>query len=170
MILLEENMVEFISRSADQTQRLGARLGTLLQGGDVICLQGSLGSGKTCLTQGIGRGWGVDRPVVSPSFVLIREYGRSLDKDRLYHIDLYRIESAGEAWGLGMDDFLGAEHAVCVIEWAERGRDLIPPEHLWVTLDFVDHADPTQRHLCFSAHGERHQKLLRQFRKIAFGA
>lgn len=170
MVLLEENMLEFISRSADQTQRLGARLGTLLQGGDVICLQGSLGTGKTCLTQGIGRGWGAERQIVSPSFVLIREYEHPQDADQLYHIDLYRINSVEEVWGLGVDDFLGAEHAVCVIEWAERGQALIPPEHLWITLDFVDHADPTQRHLCFAAHGARHQALLREFRKIAFGA
>ena len=72
MVLLEEHQLEFTSRSVDQTQRLGARLGTLLRGGDVICLQGPLGSGKTSLTQGIGRGWGARQQLVSPSFVLIR--------------------------------------------------------------------------------------------------
>jgi tRNA threonylcarbamoyladenosine biosynthesis protein TsaE len=170
MVLLEEHMLEFISRSVEQTQRLGARLGTLLQGGDIICLQGPLGSGKTSLTQGIGRGWGAQERLVSPSFVLIREYERAEDEQRLYHIDLYRISNAEEVWNLGVDDFLGGEYAVSVIEWAERAESLVPPEHLWVKLDFVEPADATRRHLWFSAHGRRHQALLREFRETAFGA
>lgn len=169
MVLLEEHMLEFISRSPDQTQRLGARLGTLLQGGDVVCLEGPLGSGKTCLTQGIGRGWGADQRLVSPSFVLVREYTRAGDTVKLYHVDLYRISGVREAWGLGVDEFLGGGHAVSVIEWAERARPLVPAEHLWVNLGFTSHADPTWRTLRFSAHGERHQVLLREFRQAAFG-
>jgi tRNA threonylcarbamoyladenosine biosynthesis protein TsaE len=170
MVLLEEHMLEFISRSPEQTQRLGARLGTLLRGGEVICLQGPLGSGKTCLTQGIGRGWGAQQQLVSPSFVLIREYGRAEDEQKLYHVDLYRVASAEEAWELGVDDFLGIEYAVSVIEWAERAESLIPPEHLWVKLGFVERVDTKRRHLWFSAHGRRHRELLRAFRQAAFGA
>ena len=71
--ILDQHTLEFMSRSPDQTQRLGARLGALLQGGDVICLEGPLGSGKTCLAQGIGRGRGIGQTLVSPSFVLFRE-------------------------------------------------------------------------------------------------
>ncbi|MGD2144224.1 MAG: tRNA (adenosine(37)-N6)-threonylcarbamoyltransferase complex ATPase subunit type 1 TsaE [Anaerolineae bacterium] len=163
-------MLEFISRSAEQTQRLGARLGTLLQGGAVICLEGPLGSGKTCLTQGIGRGWGAQQRLVSPSFVLIREYTRPGDDHRLCHVDLYRVSGAEEAWSLGVDDFLGSEHAVSVVEWAERAKALIPPEHLWINLDFVERSDTARRRLWFSARGKRHQALLREFRRMAFGA
>jgi len=170
MVLLEEHMLEFISRSAEQTQRLGARLGTLLRGGDVICLEGPLGSGKTCLAQGIGRGWGAQQALVSPSFVLMREYSRPGDEQRLLHIDLYRISRAAEAWELGVDDFLGSDHAVCVIEWARRAESLIPEGHLWINLGFVSPPDMTRRHLCFSAHGQRHEDLLREFRHLAFGA
>jgi tRNA threonylcarbamoyladenosine biosynthesis protein TsaE len=170
MVLLEEHMLEFISRSAEQTQRLGARLGTLLQGGDVICLQGPLGSGKTCLTQGIGRGWGARQQLVSPSFVLIREYVRTEDDQKLYHVDLYRVSGAEQAWELGVDDFLGTENAVSVIEWAERAESLIPTEHLWIKLGFVERVDTVRRHLWFSAHGQRHEALLRAFRQTAFGA
>lgn len=170
MVLLEEYMLEFMSRGAEQTQRLGARLGTLLQGGDVICLEGPLGSGKTCLTQGIGRGWGAQQQLVSPSFVLVREYDRAGDQQRLYHVDLYRVSDAEEVWRLGLDEFLGSEHAVTVIEWAERAESLIPAEHLWITLAFVERADLSRRHLCFSAHGRRHRDLLHEFRRLAFGA
>lgn len=165
--ILNEHMIEFVSRSPDQTQRLGARLGALLQGGDVICLEGSLGSGKTCLTQGIGRGWGVSQTLVSPTFVLIREYARPDESVRLYHTDLYRISGAEEAQSLGMDELLGDARAICVIEWAERARPLVPTEHLWIRLDFVDQ---TRRALCFAAQGERHTALLEKFRQVAFGA
>jgi len=170
MVLLEENMLEFISRSAEQTQRLGARLGTLLQGGDVICLEGPLGSGKTTLTQGLGRGWGAQQQLVSPSFVLVREYARPEDEQRLYHVDLYRISGAEEAWGLGVEEFFGSEHAVTVIEWAGRAESLIPDDHLWIKFGFVEPVDLSRRHLWFSARGRRHQDLLRQFRQLAFGA
>ncbi len=165
--ILDEHTLEFVSRSPDQTRRLGARLGALLQGGDVICLEGMLGSGKTCLAQGIGRGWGIGRTLISPSFVLVREYKRPQDGVRLYHIDLYRISDATEAWGLGLGEFVGAEDAVCVIEWAERARPLVPTEHLWIRLGF---ADRTQRALHFVAQGEHHTALLREFRRVAFGA
>jgi len=166
--ILDEHTLEFVSRSPDQTQRLGARLGAQLQGGDVICLEGSLGAGKTCLTQGIGRGWGVGQTLTSPTFVLVREYTRPADDTlKLYHVDLYRISGAKEAFSLGMDDFLGDGHAICVIEWAERVRSLVSSEHLWVKLEFIDE---TRRSLRFAAQGKRHTKLLREFRRVAFGA
>lgn len=165
--ILDEHTSEFVSRSSDQTQRLGARLGALLQGGDVICLEGPLGSGKTCLARGIGRGWGVSQTLVSPTFVLVREYTRPDDIVKLYHVDLYRISSAEEALGLGVDEFLGDVHAICVIEWAGRVRPLTPPEHLWIRLSF---ANQTRRTLHFTAQGERHTALLREFRQVAFGA
>jgi len=166
MPILDQHTLEFTSRSPDQTQRLGVRLGALLQGGDVICLEGPLGSGKTCLAQGIGRGWGIGRTLVSPTFVLVREYARPQGGARLYHIDLYRISGASEAWGLGLEEFLGDEQAVCIIEWAERARSLMPPDHLWIDLEFADH---TRRAMHFAARGERHTALLREFRHTAFG-
>jgi tRNA threonylcarbamoyladenosine biosynthesis protein TsaE len=165
--ILDEHTLEFVSRSPEQTRRLGARLGALLTGGAVICLEGSLGSGKTCLAQGIGRGWGVSQTLVSPTFVLVREYARPGDDVTLYHVDLYRISGAEEALTLGMDEFLGGDHAICVIEWAERSRSLMPEEHLWVRLEF---ADPMRRAMYFTAQGERHTAILQEFRHVAFGA
>ena len=159
--ILDEHTLEFVSRSPEQTRRLGARLGALLKGGEVVCLEGSLGSGKTCLAQGIGRGWGVSQTLISPTFVLVREYARPRDAVKLYHIDLYRISGAQEALTLGIDEFL------CVIEWAERSRPLMPDEHLWVQLEF---ADPMRRAMYFTAQGEHHTALLREFRQAAFGA
>jgi tRNA threonylcarbamoyladenosine biosynthesis protein TsaE len=165
--ILDEHTLEFMSRSPEQTQRLGARLGALLQGGDVVCLEGTLGSGKTCLAQGIGRGWGVGQTLVSPTFVLVREYTRPADCVRLYHIDLYRVSGAEEALGLGIQEFLGDARAVSIVEWAERARALPPPEHLWIRLEM---GGTTQRALYFTAQGERHTALLQEFRRDAFGA
>ncbi len=173
--ILDQQTLEFMSHSPDQTQRLGARLGALLQGGDVICLEGTLGSGKTCLAQGLGRGWGVGQRLISPTFVLVREYARPKDEDdgvksaKLYHADFYRLSGADEALGLGIDEFLGDEHAVFVIEWAERARALIPPEHLWIKLNTSDRSNQMRRVLYFTAQGERHTTLLREFRRAAFG-
>jgi tRNA threonylcarbamoyladenosine biosynthesis protein TsaE len=165
--ILDEHTLEFVSRSPEQTRRLGARLGALLKGGEVVCLEGSLGSGKTCLAQGIGRGWGVSQTLISPSFVLVREYTRPRDAVKLYHVDLYRISGAQEALTLGIDEFVGDRQAICVIEWAERSRSLMPDEHLWVQLEF---ADPMRRAMYFTAQGEHHAALLREFRQAAFGA
>ncbi|MDY6878284.1 MAG: tRNA (adenosine(37)-N6)-threonylcarbamoyltransferase complex ATPase subunit type 1 TsaE [Chloroflexota bacterium] len=165
--ILDQHTLEFVSRSPDQTQRLGARLGALLQGGNVICLEGALGSGKTCLAQGIGRGWGIGQRLVSPTFVMVREYARTRYDVRLYHIDLYRISGTAEAWSLGLEEFVGDERAVCIIEWAERARPLVPPEHLWIRLKFAGQA---RRALHFVAQGEQHTALLHEFRRTAFGA
>ncbi|MBN1813617.1 MAG: tRNA (adenosine(37)-N6)-threonylcarbamoyltransferase complex ATPase subunit type 1 TsaE [Anaerolineae bacterium] len=165
--ILDEHTLEFVSRSPEQTRRLGARLGALLKGGEVVCLEGSLGSGKTCLAQGIGRGWGVSQTLVSPTFVLVREYTRPRDAVKLYHVDLYRISGAQEALTLGIDEFVGDKQAICVIEWAERLRALMPDEHLWVLLEF---ADPMRRAMYFTAQGKHHTALLREFRQAAFGA
>ncbi len=174
--ILDQQTLEFVSRSPDQTRRLGARLGALLQGGDVICLEGPLGAGKTCLAQGVGRGWGVQQTLISPTFILVREYARPENEDnsarnmKLYHADLYRISGADEMFGLGIDEFLGDEHAVFLIEWAERARSLMPPEHLWIKLNFADRTDQMRRVLYFTAQGDRHTTLLRNFRQAAFGA
>lgn len=164
--ILDRNTLEFVSRSPEQTRRLGAHLGALLQGGDTICMEGPLGSGKTCLAQGIGRGWGVGQTFISPSYVLIREYGRPEDSVRVYHVDLYRIHSVDEAFSLGLDEVLGDRNAVCVIEWAERAQSLMPPDHLWI---WLESKDMTRRGLYFKAHGTRHTGLLRDFRQAAFG-
>jgi len=164
--ILDDRSLEFISRSPEQTRRLGARLGQLLQGGEVICLQGPLGSGKTVLAQGIGRGWGATSPLVSPSFVLVRQHRRPAGDQWLLHVDFYRLQGAEEAQQLGLQDWLESPEVVVVIEWPERAQGLIPRERLWVQLDFADGA---RRRLLFTAQGDLYLHLLRSFRRAAFG-
>ena len=164
MPILEGQSLDFLSHSPEQTVRLGVRLGELLRRGDVICLAGDLGSGKTTLARGIARGWGSLDQVTSPSFILINEYRRA-DNQRLYHIDSYRMSGPAEADLLGLHELLDAEGSV-VIEWPERIEDLIPVQHLWVSLRWVDEL---RRGLNFVARGTRHERVLEAFRTAAFG-
>lgn len=165
MPILDLNVVEFVSGSPTQTARIGERLGKLLRGGEIICLEGSLGAGKTCFAQGLGRGWGATDDLTSPTFTLIHELQRASNKARLYHVDLYRIEKEAEAWMLGLTDLMDATASV-VIEWPERAPALLPPERLWIKLDTLD---DTRRRLTFKATGQVHLNLLNALKKSAFG-
>ena len=155
--------MEFISRSAEQTRRAGMRMGALLEPGDLICLVGDLGAGKTTLVQGIAAGWGSLDQVSSPTFVLVNVY-RGPQQLRLFHVDAYRLKSPLEAEDLDLDMMLRA--GPMVIEWADRIKPVLPEENLWVSMRWID---AQQRDLVISAHGERYQLLLLAFRRQVFG-
>ena len=166
MPILDRHTLDLISHSPAQTRRFGERLGGLLQAGDLICLEGGLGTGKTCLTQGIGRGMGVVEPITSPSFTLIAEYRPPAPAPVLYHVDLYRLQTAvEEARAMGLEDYILGD-GVCVIEWAERAESILPEERLWVALRYVDQS---KRGFLMRATGARYDELVQQFRLSAFG-
>jgi tRNA threonylcarbamoyladenosine biosynthesis protein TsaE len=144
---------EIISHRPEETQDFGARLGQLAQPGDVFLLVGELGAGKTCLTQGIARGLGIKECAASPSFVVVRElYGRL----PLYHMDLYRLGNLEEIADLGLDDYFYGQ-GVSVVEWADKGLSLLPPEHLLVEMSYVS---DTGRRLKLKARGKRYRQLV----------
>ena len=161
--ILDRNTIEIISRSADQTRRVGMRLGALLQPGDVICLIGDLGAGKTTFVQGLAAGWGSLDPVSSPTFVLVNLY-RRLDQSQLFHLDAYRLSGPAEAIDLDLDDML--VRGVLVVEWADRIESALPKERLWVNLRWI--ADE-QRDLTFSAVGDHFDGMLNEFRVQVYG-
>ena len=97
--------MDFFSRSPEQTRRVGRRLGEALEAGDVICLQGDLGAGKTTFVQGVAQGWGSLDSVSSPTFILVNVYRRA-DQSQLFHMDAYRLDSAPEAEELDLDTML----------------------------------------------------------------
>jgi tRNA threonylcarbamoyladenosine biosynthesis protein TsaE len=165
MAILDERTLDFVSTNVAQTERLGIRLGELLEPRDVVCLSGELGAGKTALARGIGRGWGAPLRVTSPTFVLVNEYPRPRDGCILYHIDCYRLERAADIGTAGLEDILDDEAAV-IVEWPEHIIDLLPADRLWITLVYDS---PTRRRLRFSAAGPRSADLLLDFRKNAFG-
>jgi tRNA threonylcarbamoyladenosine biosynthesis protein TsaE len=164
MPILDERSLEFLSHSPEQTERLGVRLGAMLKAGDLICLDGDLGSGKTTIAQGIARGWGALDPATSPSYVLINEYRRA-DSHRLFHVDAFRIEGVEEFEGLGVETLFEAPGPV-LIEWPLRVLDALPEERLWIHLSWVDES---RRRIRMEAVGLRYEHLLVNFRKQAFG-
>src|SRR5512140_3855218 len=127
MPILDAHALEFFSRSPEQTRRLGMRLGALLQSGDLVCLQGDLGAGKTTLVQGMAQGWGAMDSVSSPTFVLVNSYRRP-DSRTLFHFDAYRINSPKEAEELDLDSLLG--QGPLVVEWPELVESILPAERL----------------------------------------
>lgn len=155
--------MDFFSRSPEQTRRVGSRLGGALQAGDVICLQGELGAGKTTFVQGIAQGWGSLDSVSSPTFILVNMYRRA-DESQLFHMDAYRLESTLEAEQLDLDSMLA--QGALLIEWPERMDGLIPAERLWVNLE---HIDEEEREMKFKATGKRYDELLEVIRHGTFG-
>jgi len=146
--------VQLISHSPEQTQRLGMRLGKLAQAGDVFLLTGNLGSGKTCLTQGIAWGLEVKEYAFSPSFVIVREYHGRLP---LYHIDFYRLNRVEEIVDLGLDEYLYGK-GICVVEWAEKGMSVLPKEHFLINLSYIS---DIVRAISLEPKGHRYTQLLK---------
>jgi tRNA threonylcarbamoyladenosine biosynthesis protein TsaE len=163
MPILDARSVEFFTRGPEQTRRLGTRLGALLQRGDLVCLSGDLGSGKTTLVQGIARGWGTLDPVTSPTFILVNAY-RHPDGQVLHHLDAYRMQSALEAEELDLDLLL--EEGPLVVEWPERIDSALPDGRLAVGLRWMTE---DQRVMVVSARGSRHEGLLAQLRRKVYG-
>ena len=155
--------LEIVSNSAEETRKIGMKLGKLAASGDVILLVGSLGAGKTCLTQGIARGLGINEYTASPSFVLVREHRGKLP---LYHIDLYRLDRIEEVAQLGLDDYLYG-NGVCVVEWADKGLSVLPEEHLLIEMQIVS---PMKRKLRFMPRGTRYLEMLSKLNSARRGA
>jgi tRNA threonylcarbamoyladenosine biosynthesis protein TsaE len=146
--------MEIISESVLKTQDIGKFIARNLNKWDIVCLFGSLGSGKTVLTKGISSGFGVDkRDVTSPTFVLIRQYQGSLP---IYHFDLYRLGCPEDILELGYEEYLFDE-GISIIEWADRLGSLLPEEFLKVELRF---AGDEKRRLKITGQGPRYKKIL----------
>lgn len=173
MTVLEVERFTFAFESAnpEETLKIGRILGSLLQPGDVVCLIGDLGSGKTVIAQGIALGQGCEEGARSPTFALVHEYpGRC----PIYHIDLYRLERPEEILELGWEEYLYGR-GISVIEWAEKAEGLLPEERLTIQIESI-HAlsrspDPERsegeggeerRVLSFFAYGPHYQNLLCQ--------
>jgi tRNA threonylcarbamoyladenosine biosynthesis protein TsaE len=155
--------MEFISRSTEQTRRLGMRLGALIKSGDILCLEGDLGSGKTTLVQGVVSGWGSLDGVSSPTFVLVNVY-RHPEGGKLYHLDAYRLKDWREAEDLDLDAMF--ESGAVIIEWADRIKEALPGENLWIKFSFVG---DDQRDLVFRAQGNQHRQLVNALRRQMYG-
>ena len=139
---------------------MGRVLGAHARPGDVVLLVGGLGAGKTCLTQGILWGLGVDEHARSPTFVLVSQYSGRID---LYHVDLYRLDRVRDIDDLGLDEFLLGD-GMCVVEWADKAPHIFLDRHVKVRLDYLD--DNTRR-ITVAACGDGYDDVMRSLESLA---
>ncbi len=125
------------THSAEETHALARTIGGLLSAGDVVVLNGELGTGKTVFAKGIAVALGITEPVVSPTFTVVREYDAPVP---LVHVDVYRLDHLQELHDLGFDDLVGSE-AVTVVEWGDHVSALLPADRLEVRLEPGDNDD-----------------------------
>ena len=112
--------MEFLTNSPEETERVGAALGKILEPGSILAYRGDLGAGKTAFTRGLARGLGYTEPVTSPTYTIVNEYlGGRLP---LFHFDMYRLASSDDLWDIGWEDYL-ERGGVCAVEWSENVDD-----------------------------------------------
>ncbi len=147
-------MFSVITSSTEQTEELGRIVGALLEPGDLVCLYGDLGAGKTHFSFGIAQGLEVrEQYITSPTFTFVNEYEGRIP---FYHIDLYRLQDPSELEGIGFEEYIDSDGAT-VIEWAERAEDELPGEALSI---YLSHVSESGREIGFFAEGARYEKLL----------
>lgn len=154
---MTSDRLEIITRTDTATRALGQKIGLLLSQGLILALTGDLGSGKTCLVQGLARGLNVsdDYIVSSPSYTLINEYPGRL---KLVHVDLYRIDDPVDCNDIGLDDIINGNDVVAV-EWADRMQPDDPVEYLSITFEILD---DSRRRITLTAVGQPAAALLKK--------
>ena len=122
--------MEYITNSPEETEKVGAALGKILNPGTILAYRGDLGAGKTAFTRGLARGLGYDEPVTSPTYTIVNEYlGGRLP---LFHFDMYRLASSDDLWDIGWEDYL-ERGGICAVEWSENVDDAME-NAVWVTI------------------------------------
>lgn len=125
------------TESADETKEIGIKFAKKLKGGEIIALFGNLGSGKTTFTQGLAKGLGVRERITSPTFVIL-SFHKAKKGLELAHFDLYRLNNEAELEGIGATDYLGKKDIICVIEWPEKAKKLLPASTIWINFEHID--------------------------------
>ena len=117
--------------SAEETEKIGFDTGKNAKKGDIYCLSGDLGVGKTVFTKGFAKGLGIDEHITSPTFTIVNEYENG--GDMFYHFDVYRINDIEEMYDIGYEEYFYGE-GICLIEWAEMIEELIPENAVWIEI------------------------------------
>lgn len=154
-------MIQKNTTSPEETMAFGRCLGSALQAGDVICISGELGAGKTHLTKGIARGLGIVDAITSPTYTILQIYEGKIP---LYHFDLYRVEDAGELYDIGFEEYVFGQGA-CIIEWADKFGESMPRERLVISLEYGDNAE-IERSIKLEARGSRYRHLLEELQRV----
>lgn len=137
----------FLVDCVEKTYNIGFQIGQMCKSGDIICLVGDLGTGKTHLTKGIAKGLNIDDHITSPTFTIVNEYNGRL---KLYHFDVYRVNDPDEIEAIGFDEYIFSD-GVSIIEWANYIEDLIPKEDaLYIYINKIENASSNKREIKFS--------------------
>lgn len=144
--------MEFIVNNENTTMELGEKLGSLLNPGDIICLNGELGTGKTHFTKGVAKGLLIKDYITSPTFNIVNEYNGRL---KLYHFDVYRVNDPDEIYAIGFDEYIFSD-AVSIIEWSIYIEELIPKEHISVTIEKLPAKGNNYRKIVLNYCGDRY--------------
>ncbi len=151
-------VLEIRLNSLEETEEFGIKLGRSLRRGDILCLNGDLGAGKTTLTKSIGLGLGVEEYITSPTFALINQYSGRLP---VYHFDVYRLENVEELFDLGFDEYFYG-NGVCIIEWADKIDRMIPKER--IVIDIEKGNNLNERIFKFSGDEARLDELMKELK------
>ncbi|MGY0374400.1 tRNA (adenosine(37)-N6)-threonylcarbamoyltransferase complex ATPase subunit type 1 TsaE [Clostridium sp. JNZ J1-5] len=144
--------MEFIIDNVDKTINLGVEIGKRAQSGDIICLIGDLGTGKTHITKGIATGLGIQDHITSPTFNIVNEYN---GRHKLYHFDVYRVNDPDEIEAIGFDEYIFGD-GVTIIEWANYIGELIPKEHIKITIEKLPDKGENFRKIDIQFNGSRY--------------
>ncbi|MEA4826471.1 MAG: tRNA (adenosine(37)-N6)-threonylcarbamoyltransferase complex ATPase subunit type 1 TsaE [Clostridium sp.] len=144
--------MEFIIDNVDETINLGVEIGKRTQNGDIICLIGDLGTGKTHITKGIATGLGIQDHITSPTFNIVNEYN---GRHKLYHFDVYRVNDPDEIEAIGFDEYIFGD-GVTIIEWANYIGELIPKEHIKITIEKLPDKGENFRKIDIQFNGSRY--------------
>ena len=144
--------MNFITNTVEETIKLGIKIGKRLNPGDIVCIDGDLGSGKTHLTKGIALGLGIDEHITSPTFNIVNEYEGRL---KFYHFDVYRVNDPDEIAAIGFDEYIFSD-AASVIEWSDYISELIPKEHIQIR---IANESETSRSISIQWFGKRYDYL-----------
>lgn len=119
------------TKNKKQTEQIGINIGRNVKKGQILCINGELGVGKTVITKGIAKGLCIDDNITSPTFTIVNEYDEG--NMPMYHFDVYRISDPDEMYEIGFEDYLFG-NGICVIEWAEIIEDIIPDNSIWINI------------------------------------
>ena len=153
--------VQLETHTVEDTQQFGQTLGKWVQqNGEPLCMAliGDLGTGKTHLSQGIAKGFGVTEEITSPTFAIMNTY--EVNRTHLYHFDVYRIGSSDEMYDIGYEEYINGE-GVCIIEWANLIEDILPDEYLHIELKYKD----MSREMILNPVGEKYEKIVEELTK-----
>ncbi len=128
---------EIITYNAQETKKLGAKLGAKMKKGGIVCLSGDLGMGKTTFAQGFLEELKLTGPYTSPTFLIIKEYDFKRRNEKVYHIDAYRVKEE-DILTLGWEEILNDPKNIIIIEWAERIKKIIPAKAIWINFQWLD--------------------------------